>query len=652
MALSLKKYSGFRKIAEGGMSDIYRAVERSTGRRVVIKKLLLDQSNIAFTMTRCENEARIAAEISHENVISIIDYGEDRGWFCIVMEYIDGCDLESLMADSSFNREIGIMIVLVAMQALRAAHKKGVVHCDVKPANILIDRSGRVVLSDFGLSHARTHSLNTFAGKVDFATPLYMPPEQAKLVAEHIGLSSDVWAETASVVYTDMSPDENRALRERGIQWDLWSVGVLLYRICTGNYPFYGDDLAGLLTSIVHSEAKNVRTLADNLPPGIASVIERCLEKESYRRPHSIDPVIDALQKYIVSLDIANSAQIIAGHLAGVLPDVFKSTAGYGDGGRSLASRTFAFASGLISWLRGGHRTIASEEFGEKAANRLPAMFNPRSRFAKPIYAFAALVVLVVFGTLVMREHTGNGRIKDLAVEVALVPTEQKKTAPAPLPPKQKRIRQPEFKTTPAIKTPAALSRVSGTKNIATVPAGPKAPKKVLPTIPVPAKQQPESTRKAPQTPAVEASGVLRVTVDPSDAKVFIDGTLVTRKEMTAGKRVTTGSHDIVAQAMDYEVYKRSLLMEADQTQILSIILKQILKGNGRLHVYSYPWSDLYIDGTFIGTTPTPVPITLIEGEHKILLKRNGYKSYKDVVTVETDEVTRVQVQMERVEGE
>jgi len=80
--------------------------------------------------------------------------------------------------------------------------------------------------------------------------------------------------------------------------------------------------------------------------------------------------------------------------------------------------------------------------------------------------------------------------------------------------------------------------------------------------------------------------------------------------------------------------------------------LKQILKGNGRLHVYSYPWSDLYIDGTFIGTTPTPVPITLIEGEHKILLKRNGYKSYKDVVTVETDEVTRVQVQMERVEGE
>jgi hypothetical protein len=80
--------------------------------------------------------------------------------------------------------------------------------------------------------------------------------------------------------------------------------------------------------------------------------------------------------------------------------------------------------------------------------------------------------------------------------------------------------------------------------------------------------------------------------------------------------------------------------------------LKQKQKGNGRLHVYSYPWSDLYIDGTYIGTTPTPEPITLIEGEHRVLLKHDGYKSYRGVVMVEKDEVTRVQVQMERIEGE
>jgi tRNA A-37 threonylcarbamoyl transferase component Bud32 len=652
MALSLKKYSGFRKIAEGGMSEIYRAVERSTGRRVVIKKLLLEQSNRVFTMNRCENEARTAAEISHENIISIIDYGEDRGWFCIVMEYIDGCNLEGLMADRSFNRETGIMIALAALQALRAAHKKGVVHCDVKPANILIDRSGRVVLSDFGLSHARTHSLNNSGGIIDFATPLYMPPEQAKLVAEHIGLASDVWAETASIVYTDMSPDENRALRERGIQWDLWSVGVLLYRICTGNYPFNGNDLAGLLTSIVHSEAKNVRTLAGDLPPSIASVIERCLEKESYRRPHSIDPVIDALQKYIVTLDIADPAQMIAAHLAGVLPAALKSTVGFMGGGRSLGSRVVALTSGIVSWLGRRLRATASEGPRKKTPKWLPAMFNPQSRFAKPLYAFAVLIVLVIFGTLVIRERTGNERIKEPAVAVAIAPTEQKKAATAPLPLKQKRIRQPLLKTAPVVDTPAAVSRGPRIKNATTVPARVKSPRKALPAVPIPATPQPESTEKALQTPVVATSGVLRITIDPADTKVFIDGTLLTRKEIAAGKRVTAGFHDIVAQVMGYEAYQRTLLIEADKTQILSIVLKQKQKGNGRLHVYSYPWSDLYIDGTYIGTTPTPEPITLIEGEHRVLLKHDGYKSYRGVVMVEKDEVTRVQVQMERIEGE
>jgi serine/threonine protein kinase len=532
MALSLKNYSGFRKIAEGGMSEIYRAVERSTGRKVVIKKLLLGESNVGFTMNRCENEARIASLISHENVISIIDYGEDRNWFCIVMEYIDGCDLETLMSDSSFNRKTGIIIVLAALQALRAAHKKGVVHCDVKPANILIDRNGRVVLSDFGLSQARMHSLNNYGKTIDFATPLYMPPEQAKLVAEHIGLASDVWAETASIVYTDMSPDESRALRERGVQWDLWSVGVLLYRICTGNYPFYGNDLAGLLTAIVHSEAKKVSTVSGDLPPGIVAVVDRCLEKESYRRPHSVDPVIDALQKYIATLEITNPAQVIAAHLAEVLPATAKNAEGFLGGGRSLGSWAIALTSGIASWLGGRLRATGSEGLRSNARSWLPAMFNPRSRFAKPVYAFTVLVILVIFGTLVIRERTGHGRLRESAVTVATVQPEQKRAAPASLPPDQERIGRPQHIPAPAIQTPPVTLQGSTTKVVTSVPAKIKTPpRKAAPKVPAPATPPPEPTGKSQQKPAVAAPGVLRVTVNPADANVFIDGTMVTRKE-------------------------------------------------------------------------------------------------------------------------
>jgi serine/threonine protein kinase len=638
MALSLKRYSGFRKIAEGGMSEIYRAVERSSGRKVVIKKVLLEHSNRAFIMNRCENEARSASEISHENIISILDYGEDRGWFCIVMEYIDGCNLESLMAEKTFNREIGMMIVLAALRALRAAHKKGIVHCDVKPSNILIDSNGRVVLSDFGLSQARSHTPNTVDRQVDFATPLYMPPEQAKLVAEHIGLASDVWAETASIVYTDMSPDENRALRERGIQWDLWSVGVLLYRICTGNYPFSGNDLAGLLTAIVHAEAKDARAVAADLPSGVASAIGRCLEKESYRRPHSLDPVIDAMQRYIATLDIGDSTIMIAGHMAGALPNILKSSAGFKDGGRSRKAGSVTPASDQGTWLR-------------RSFQWLPALFSPRSRFSKPVYAVVALLILVIFGTLVIKERSAAKRLAEPAVVTAIASPEQKNDPPVALPPTPRPMRSRQVQETkmPAKKNPPAVAQVSKpARTVASNPAKAKTPVKSRPAEPAASSPKTGAKGKVQQPPPASDWGILRVTVDPAETRVFLDGAMITSKEMAAGKRVASGLHDCVAQAMGYEPYQRSVHMEAGKTQVLSIVLKQ--KGNGKLHVYSYPWSDLYIDGTYIGTTPTPTPIALIEGEHKLLLRREGYKSYKEVVVVKADEVTRLQVQMERSE--
>ena len=94
------------------------------------------------------------------------------------------------------------------------------------------------------------------------------------------------------------------------------------------------------------------------------------------------------------------------------------------------------------------------------------------------------------------------------------------------------------------------------------------------------------------------------------------------------------------------------MVIEINKSQILEIVLKQKMKGSGRLHVYSYPWADLYLDGAYVGTTPTPTPVSLVEGKHKIMLKREGYQSYSETVDVKNDEVTRVQVQLDRITAE
>ncbi|MBN1128707.1 MAG: PEGA domain-containing protein, partial [Chitinispirillaceae bacterium] len=161
----------------------------------------------------------------------------------------------------------------------------------------------------------------------------------------------------------------------------------------------------------------------------------------------------------------------------------------------------------------------------------------------------------------------------------------------------------------------------------------------------------PPAKKPAPVKPQ-SADGILKVSIDPPSALVFVDGEMVTRREMTNGRRVPAGFHDIVAQAAGHEPYQRSFLMEADKTQMMAISLKPKEKGNGQLHVYSYPWSNLYLDGTLIGTTPTPSPITLTSGEHRIVLRREGFKAHQETVRINKDEVTRIQVQLEKEEPE
>ena len=265
MAFLLKDYKDIQEIARGGMGKVYLATQVSLNRKVIIKEMATGLLTSATEIKRFENEARAAALLGHDNVIRIYDFGEDRGSFYISMEYVDGPGLETLLRDAHCIPEIALMIVLHALKGLNFAHQHQIIHRDIKPGNILVSKVGAVKVVDFGLAHAGAQQMHLTATDTIVGTPLYMSPEQA-------------------------SGEE-----KKNIQMDIWSVGVLLYRIITGDYPFKGDNVPAILYNIVQSKQPPLLELAPALPDDLAQNIDLCLEKDRANRLTNLAPLIESL---------------------------------------------------------------------------------------------------------------------------------------------------------------------------------------------------------------------------------------------------------------------------------------------------------------------------------------------------------------------
>ena len=710
MPFSLKKYSEIVKITDGGMSQIFRAVDCSTNLVVAIKKMALDQAHRSFSSDLIQNEIRNASILSHKNIISLLDYGEYENDFYIVMEYIDGCNLNSLISDDNFNPEAGLLIVFKALQALHFSHSKGIIHCDIKPSNILIDKCGRVVLSDFGLSQAKAYE-RTFNNVLnDFTTPLFMPPEQADVVAEIVGLKSDEWAETTTIIYKEMSAEQARALLERGKQWDLWAVGVLLYRIISGYYPFFENDFANLLNSIKYSEAPNVGDFVNNLPLSIAKVIEDCLKKDPYQRPQSLVPVIEALQDYFTCRGIANEDETIAAYMkekmgvSHVENSPQESSSAAIDTPHSLSADIqkdhhweyidFETISYTPPRKQAKHKTddhsqtpsiedlkveqipveqipveqiseeqipeeqIPEEKLQTKAEqvesekpNQLKQTvqdgidFSFRSRFGRSIAIAALFICLLVAGFVFIKLQTGkDSKVVEYATNEKSSQTTVIPEAVLPEPDQISRVSEDSSTVLNQTAFNKPVTNLTNTSSSVKQSVQSKDPQKTKPARqPV---QLPLALEMA--NTSEDSSGLIKVTIDPSEAKVFIDGSLLFQSELTSGKKLPVGTHTVKAKAAGYVSYERNIIIEQGKTVILAVDLKPDVKGNGQLHIYSYPWANLYIDDVLVGTTPTQSPILLVEGNHQVVLKREGFQTYNQAVAIKNGETTRLQVQLEK----
>jgi beta-lactam-binding protein with PASTA domain/predicted Ser/Thr protein kinase len=241
------RYRVMRKLGAGGMADVYLAEDEELGRRVAIKILNDRHANDESFVERFRREAKNAAGLSHPNIVSIYDRGEAEGTYYIAMEYLDGRTLkELLIARGPMPIGDAIHHTRQILNALRFAHKKGVVHRDIKPHNVMVDGDGRLKVTDFGIARAGASQM-TEAGAI-VGTAQYLSPEQAR----------------------------GAAVDQRS---DLYSIGVVLYEMLTGNVPFSGESPVEIAMKHLSDTPRPPSSIRPEIPPDLDMVVLRALAK-------------------------------------------------------------------------------------------------------------------------------------------------------------------------------------------------------------------------------------------------------------------------------------------------------------------------------------------------------------------------------------
>jgi len=641
MPFTLSDYTDIKELAKGGMGKIYLATQISLNRKVVIKEMAGGLLTTKNESKRFENEAQAGAALNHDNIVRIYDFGEEKGSFYIAMEFIDGPDLDQLLKQNDFPRELGLMVLHQALKGLAYAHEHGIVHRDVKPANMLISSHGAVKMVDFGLAYAGTQSGQLTTTGAIVGTPPYMSPEL-------------------------VSGEETRSQC-----MDIWAAGVILYRIVTGGFPFTGDNVPTTLINIMQNKEKPAEEIDRTLPEPIAYLLQSCLTKDHTKRLPSLSPLIDALQNHFFDIGIRDPAGMIKKYFvdkgvataelgsflfqyhmsrgkecstamkysAGLahfqearkhdpknkdVAQAMRSLEAYV--GSALSSKTAVVEKGMLAQVRSARR---------KKAGHFP--------FVLTALVVISLLSLAAVATAIYKPEVW-ARIKDAALSVEYVGKvairraihvipQLGRPAEPQLKPEQQKIRELPTLGQPPPKDSAAASWSRESVTVASVRQSEKAGGDSGATT--------QDLRRPQAQPA--ASGLVKFEVSPTSAIVKVDNKELSALEM-GGTILAAGNHQILASADGFAPSTTLVVVAGSDTHMVMIGLTRE-KRTGELNILSDITAELYVDGELRGTAPTTSPLILSEGEHSILFKRPGFKPFEKTVTIQAGEIRQVKVE-------
>ncbi len=314
-----------KKLGQGGMGEVYLANQVSLDRLVALKILSKEMAKKAGFVERFVREARAMAKIDHPNAVKVYAAESDKGLHYVAIEYIDGQSMQDWMDDRG-KLSVGdaLNVVLACADALNHAHEMNLIHRDIKPDNILVNKKGVVKVADFGLAKALDdEDMSMTQSGTGLGTPLYMPPEQAR-DAKHV---------------------DNRT--------DIYALVCTLYYFLTGELPFKGDSVLKLIIAKEQGKYESVRKMNSDVPDRLALMIDKMIQKEAKHRYASCGEMIADLEK----LGLENETlSIIDGADAG--------------GGRSARtrSRSTVSATGAGATSGGAGQTVRGYRTSEEDA--------------------------------------------------------------------------------------------------------------------------------------------------------------------------------------------------------------------------------------------------------------------------------------------